>query len=243
MKGESVMDEAETLNARLQRLLDLRGQDLIKGIIEEITGLNREIVALRRELAALTSYQASRDRWLAIETEQARIRLLPKAVTIEADQALRFQDGFFPVEHTSDGTPFRWTGPSPQFSFDIFIDRSREVEVRLDVLNCIDFDAQKNISLLVDGESTPVTINEAEPGFIATAILSPREGKDGTNLVFLLPTTIVPPGTEDKRALGVAFTKFSAIAGIVAPRLTEVQAAATPRRSGADELGLAATRS
>ncbi|GEM_PF-1464878 len=237
------MNEAESLNTRLQRLLDLRGQDLVKGIIEEITGLNREIGALKRELTALTNYQASRDRWLAIETEQARIAPLPKAIAIEADQALRFQDGFFPVEHTSDGTPFRWTGPSPQFSFDIFIDRSHEVEVRLDVLNCIDFDVQKNISLLADGESVPVSIDEAAPGFVATAVISPREGKEATNLVFLLPATIVPPGTEDKRALGVAVTKITAIAGIVTPRMAKGQVTAAQRAGGADELGFATARS
>lgn len=229
------MNEAEGLDARLHALLDKHGQELVKGVIEEFTSLNREIVALRREISALTAYQASRDRWLAIETEQAKIAALPRVVMIEPDQLLRFQDGFFPVEHTADGTPFRWTGPSPHFSFDIFIDRSREVEVRLDVLNCIDFDVQKNLSLLADGESVPVTLTEAAPGFRASAILPRREGKEGTNLVFLLPATIVPPGTEETRSLGVAFTKFTAVAGISESPASEDHFTAA---SGADE-GLA----
>jgi hypothetical protein len=227
------MDEAEGLDARLHALLDKRGQELVKGVIEEFTSLNREIAALRRELSALTAYQASRDRWLAIETEQSRIAPLPRVVTIEPDQMLRFQDGFFPVEHTSDGTAFRWTGPSPHFSFDIFIDRSREVEICLDVLNCIDFEVQKNLSLLADGESVPVTLKEAAPGFAATAILPQREGSEGTNLVFVLPATIVPPGTKETRALGVAFAKFTAVAGIAESIVPEDRVAAA-----ADELGL-----
>jgi hypothetical protein len=226
------MDEAEGPDARLHALLDKQGQELVKGVIEEFASLNREIAALRRELAALTAYQASRDRWLAIETEQAKIAALPRVVTIEPDQMLGFQDGFFPVEHTADGTPFRWTGPSPHFSFDIFIDRSRDVEVRLDVLNCIDFDVQKNLSLLADGESVAVTLNGAAPGFTATAILPQREGKEGTNLVFMLPATIVPPGTQETRALGVAFGRLTAVAGIAESPGTEAHAAAA---SGADE--------
>jgi hypothetical protein len=230
------MDEIESLDARLHALLDKRGQEFIKGVIAELTSLNRAVVALKRELAALTAYQESRDRWLAIETEQAKIAPLPRVVTIEPDQVLRFQDGFFPVEHTSDGTPFRWTGPSPHFSFDVFIDRSREVEVRLDVLNCIDFEVQKKLSLLADGESVPVSVSEAAPGFVATAILPPREGREGTNLVFVLPATIVPPGTDETRALGVAFTKFTAVLGTGG--LNERASAAEEM----DELGLGAAQ-
>lgn len=222
------MDEAQGLEARLQALLDKRGQEFVKGVIEEFTSLNREIAALRRELVALTAYQASRDRWLAIETEQEKIAALPRVVTIEPDQMLRFQDGFFPVEYTSEGTPFRWTGPSTHFSFDIFIDRSREGEVRLDVLNCIDFDVQKNLSLLVDGQSVSVHLKEAAPGFTATAVLPPRDGKEGTNLVFITPATIMPPGTNETRALGVAFARFSAVSRIAEMAPAERHVAAAP---------------
>jgi hypothetical protein len=207
------MEEAGSLDARLQKLLEKRGQEFVQAVIEEFASLNREIATLNRELGALTAYQASRDRWLAIDAEEQRIAPLPRVVSVEPDQLLRFQDGFFPVEHTADGTPFRWTGPSPQFSFDIFIDRSREVELRLDVVNCIDFDSQKNISLLVDGESVALDIEEVPPGFVATANLRAREGKHATNVVFLVPNTIVPPGTTETRALGVAFTRFTAISG------------------------------
>jgi hypothetical protein len=233
------MDEIENLDARLRTLLDKRGQEFVKAVVEEFTSLSREIAALRRELSALTAYQASRDRWLAIETEQAKIAKLPRVVVIEPDQVLPFQDGFYPVEHTSDGTPFRWTGPSPHFSFDVFIDRSLEVEVRLDVLNCIDFDVQKNLSLLADGESVPVTLKEAAPGFTATAILPRREGKEGTNLVFVLPATIAPPGTEDTRSLGVAFAKFRAVAGVAESSGAGEHVTAA---IGADELGLSAAQ-
>ena|ERR1700744_503161 len=231
------MSEAEGLDARLRALLGKRDEELTKGVIEEFTSLHREIAALRRELAALAAYQASRDRWLAIETETAKIAALPRVVVIEPDQMLRFQDGFFPVEYTSDGIAFRWTGPSPQFSFDIFIDRSLEVEVRLDVLNCIDFEVQKNLSLLADGESAKVTLKEAPPGFTASAVLPRRKGKESTNLVFILPATIVPPGTEETRSLGVAFARFTAVAGV-----TELTTAGEPvaTASGPEETILSA---
>jgi hypothetical protein len=206
------MDESHAADERLQKLLEKRGQDLVRGLIDEFRTLNRDVVSLKRELAALADYHAARDRLLAIETAAARILRLPRVVSIEADQNLRFQDGFYALEHTSDGTPFRWTGPSPQFSFDVFVDRTNVVQLKLEALSCIDFEIQKNISLLADGDSIPVTVERTEFGFEATATLPPRDGHDATGLVFLLPSALVPPGSEDTRALGLAFRRFSAVA-------------------------------
>jgi len=206
------MDETETQDARLQKLLERRGQDLVRGLIEEFRTLNREIASLKRELAAMTDYQATRDRLLMIEAATTRILRLPRIVSIEADQDLRFQDGFYALEHTSDGKPFRWTGPAPQFSFDVFIDRTDVIQVKLEALSCIDFDLQKNVSLLADGQSTPVSVERTEYGFEVAATLAPREGNEVTNLVFVLPAALVPVGSEDTRALGLAFWRLSAMA-------------------------------
>jgi len=206
------MDEMPDTDARLQKLLEKRGQELVRGLIEEFRALNREIALLKSELSALSDYHAARDRLLMIEAAAAKIVRLPSVVTIEADQNLRFQDGFYALEHTADGTPFRWTGPSPQFSFDVFVDRRDPVQVKLDALTCIDFESQKNISLFADGQSVPVRVEPADYGFEAIAILPPRVGSEVTNLVFMLPASLVPPGSDDTRSLGLAFWRFSATA-------------------------------
>lgn len=202
------MTEIQDREARLQKLLERRGEDLVRGLIEEFGRLHREVASLKRELTALSAYQAAHDRQLVIDAAVTKIFYMPRAVSIEADQNLRSQDGFYPLEHTSDGIPFRWTGPSPQFSFDLFVDRSSFVELRLDALNCIDFEVQGNIALLVDGESVPTHVEREDLRIGVTAVLPPRSGNETTNLVFVLPAALVPPGPEDTRALGLAFSRL-----------------------------------
>lgn len=206
------MSDTPGLEARLQQLLAKRGQELVRGLVEEVTNLNREIVMLRRELAALSDYQNSRDRWLVMDGE-TRIARLPKSAVVEPDQLLRPRDGFYPAEYTSAGVPFRWTGPSPQFSFDVFVDRSRGADLKLEVLNCIDLEKQGHAMLLVDGEATPL---EFEPvgttGFNATAQLSQNLEGRATNLVFVLPAVLPPAGSKDARLLGVAFGRLTVTA-------------------------------
>lgn len=202
----------EDLDARLRALLDKRDQEFAESLVEEITNLTRELGALRRELAALADYQAMRDRILVLETAAASNVRLPRVAVVEPDQSLRPQDGFYGVEYTAGTTPFRWTGPSRQFSFDLYVDRTHGADLRFDALNCIDFDIQKDILLVADGESIPVSLTQQEAGFVITARLPSRKGQQITNLVFILPAVLTPPGSDDPRELGIAFRHLSVVA-------------------------------
>ncbi|MEI9930867.1 MAG: hypothetical protein WDM89_10035 [Rhizomicrobium sp.] len=206
------MSDMKDFDTRLQSLLDKRGQDFIEGIVAEFGRLAHEIVTLRRELAALTDYQASRDRWLAIERTAEGIVRLPRFVNIGPDQALQAQDGFYQTEWTSAGLPFRWTGPSPQFSFDLFVDRTHSAELRLNALSFIDFEVQKHVMLLVDGERVALTAEPSGEGLTLTGTLPSRQGCEATNLVFLVPATLKPPASEDNRSLGLAFASLTVVA-------------------------------
>lgn len=206
------MSDATGLEARLQQLLAKRGQELVRGLVEEVTNLNREIALLRRELAALSDYQNSRDRWLVLD-ETSHVARLPKTAIIEPDQLLRPRDGFYPAEYTSSGVPFRWTGPLPQFSFDVFVDRARGADLKLEVLNCIDLEKQGHVMLLVDGEAVPLDIEPVGPtGFNATATVPKNAEGRATNLVFVLPAVLPPAGSKDARLLGVAFGRLTVTA-------------------------------
>jgi hypothetical protein len=206
------MSDATGLEARLQQLLAKRGQELVRGLVEEVTNLNREIVMLRRELTALSDYQNSRDRWLVLD-QTRQVARLPRSATIEPDQLLRPRDGFYPAEYTSAGVPFRWTGPSTQFFFDVFVDRSHGADLKLEVLNCIDVERQIGLMLLADGEAVPL---EVEPvgltGFTASAFLPAQADGRATNLVFVLPAVLPPEGSKDERLLGVAFGRLTVTA-------------------------------
>jgi hypothetical protein len=222
------MADESDLESRFQQLLARRGQDLVRGLIDEISDLHREIAGLRRELSALSDYQAMRDRWLSLEAGAPRVVHFPRLVAIEPGQPMRAADGFYPAETSGAGIAFRWTGPSAQFSFNLFVDRTHGADLRLETINCMDAVVQKNIGLLVDGESVPVEVAVEEMAFTVTAPLPARADGRSTNLVFLLPCVIAPLDSQDDRQLGVAFRELIVAArgetGAVAPEI-----AAAPR--------------
>lgn len=206
------MSYEQDLEARLQQLIAKRGQELVRGLVDEVTHLHREIAALRRELAALTDFQAMRDRWLVVDgATAARAEHLPVSVTIEPDQLLHPRDGFYPLEYTGDGRAFRWTGPGPQFSFDIFVERAHGADLKLEALNCIDFEKQKDLMLLVDGQPVPFEMTQTGMGFEVAALLPARSEGLSTNLVFLLPAALPPPEGLDTRLLGIAFGRLDVV--------------------------------
>jgi hypothetical protein len=201
----------KNISERLKHLLEKRGEELAQGVSDEFELLHRELAALKREIAALANYQSSRG--LVLEPPTAVVvPSLPKRVTIEADQLLRAHDGFYGVEHTSNGTPFRWTGPSVQFCFNVFVDRRNGADMYLLALTSIDFEIQKEMALIVDGETVPVSIEPDGAGFAVKAFLPPRGDHGATGLVFALPAVLVPPGGVDTRALGIAFARLSVAA-------------------------------
>jgi len=202
----------QDIDARLQMLLDRRDREFAEGVVEEIGNLNRELAALRRELSALADYQAMRDRILVLETAAASNVRLPRVAVVEPDQSLRPQDGFYGVEYSGGTIAFRWTGPSRQFTFDLYVDRTHGADLRLDALSCIDFDVQKDILLVADGDSIPVSLTPQEAGFVVTARLPSRKGQQMTNLVFIVPEVLMPPGSDDPRHLGIAFQHLSVVA-------------------------------
>jgi hypothetical protein len=206
------MNDHEELNANPPGKSREREQNLVQGLIEQVADLHRQIAALRRELAALAEYRASRDRLLVLDDARTGLTRLPRFVVIEADHLLQPRDGFYGVEYTAGNVAFRWTGPSTQFSFNLFIDRSHGAELRLDALSCIDFERQRKMRLLVDGESVPVSIDPHEGGFVVLAKLPQRCGVSNTNLVFILPVVLVPPESTDSRELGIAFSQLSVTA-------------------------------
>jgi hypothetical protein len=206
------MDDESSREARFQLLLSKRGQELVRGLVEEFLILNREIAGLKRELMALADYQNARDRWLVLDDLLEKNLHLPRIVVIEPDQLLRPRDGFYPVEYTSAGVPFRWTGPSVQFSFDFYIDRRHGVDLRLEALNCVDFSVQKNMTLLVDSEIVPLRITQEGMGFHASAVLPRNTEGRATSLVFVLPAAIVPPESNETRSLGIAFGRLTVVA-------------------------------
>jgi hypothetical protein len=200
------MDDSTGIDERLQHLLKLTGQDQAKALAGEIAALHRQISNLKREIAALADFRGSR--WLSLHGAGGGGPALPRTAVIDADQNLPASDGFYPVEYTSEGVPFRWSGPTPQFFFEVYIDRRNGADLVLKALSCIDFDVQSAIVLMADAESVPVEVVREESGFRIHAALPPRDDRYATNLVFILPKVLHAPEGSDIRPLGLAFNRL-----------------------------------
>jgi len=185
--------DSNALNDRLAQLADKSGEDLARELSIEFTNLYRELATLKQEVSALARDRAGSP---------------PESVTIEAHETLCSEDGFYSLEQTPAGTPFRWTGPTPEFRFNVLLDRTAGADLHLVALSSIDFEAQKNVALAADGEPIPVNVTTDPPGFSLTAFLPPREGRRVTSLVFSLPAVLAPPGGNDERLLGIAFSRL-----------------------------------
>jgi hypothetical protein len=203
------MQDRDEAAERLQSLHELRGPDLVTALIKELGELHRHVVQLQREMTAYRDYQAARDRWLVIDTvQQSRVQL-PKAVTIDASQSLHPRQGFYGLEYGARGTPFSWTGPAQNFSFDVFVERRQGATLELRALSCINFEKQKGIKLFANGEEVPTTVSRNGTGLLLNADIPARDDDRGTNLVFWVPAVLKPTGAGDKRTLGIAFSSLT----------------------------------
>lgn len=206
------MAEQENPEERLQTLQELRGAALVSALIKELGLLQRQVTHLQSEMSVYRDYLAARDRWLDTEAGQKPRTQLPRSVVIDASQSLYPRQGFYGLEYAEKGVPFSWTGPASNFSFDIFIDRRAGAQLELRALSCLDFERQKNIRLMVNGESVTPTVVQQGRGLILRATLPAADDDRGTNLLFSVPEMLRPP-EPDKRILGIAFNSLNVTSG------------------------------
>ena len=76
--------------------------------------------------------------WISLDRTADHAVTLPAKADIYASQLFDPQDGFYGLEFTHDGLPFRWTGPQRSFSFSICVDRTVPLLVELEAIRLID---------------------------------------------------------------------------------------------------------
>jgi hypothetical protein len=133
---------------------------------------------------------------------------LPDSITIDAIHPAA-ETGFYFVEYEASGRPFRWSGPSRDFSFTLKIDRSAPLRLRLHLIALIDPNLQSDLLFLVDGVSVPIRVAAQEEGwFDYEATIPAGTGMRETHLVVAVPCVLQPDNPEDTRLLGVAFREL-----------------------------------
>jgi hypothetical protein len=130
---------------------------------------------------------------------------------VHADDDCLWQ-GFHPIEHLADGTPFRWTGPSNHFTIGIDHERSRPLIFELQCLKSISPSNLENVFVEFDGR-TVLANYERKFGLETFRVLAPaREYGTRTKIVFHLQELaferFAKQESERGRRLGIAFFRL-----------------------------------
>lgn len=189
------------------RLKEHRGRDLVSAIADELASLHDQLEQVRAELRGTEAYTFLRDRLGEVDKTVVRNEALPRLVQISAAENLTARDGFYAVEYTADGSPYRWTGPGRVFTFRTFIDRSAPVRLGLQAVSSFDVKRQAALSLTVDGAALECAVTPLGNSLTVEAVIPPRsvDTGDATDIVFVLPYVGSNESLGDNRILGIAF--------------------------------------
>lgn len=198
------MTEGEIRQRVQSAILDKRGPDLILSLVEEIANLNIRMELALRQIQALRSFESLKDHLITIDTTRT-IDPRPATLKLDASQLLSPSDGFYHLEYSVEGVPYRWTGPSREFSFNVFVSRTRPVDLALRATRLMDPKLQSAFILIADGD--PMNMEFAEEGekWVARTVLPARTDLGATHLTVVLPSIGRPLDSPDTRTLGIAF--------------------------------------
>jgi len=132
----------------------------------------------------------------------------PATAAVRMDEFLSSEQGFYELEHDANGAPYRWTGPSRRFAFEVHVDRAQAVTAFLQVISSVAPEQVSGLTATCDGRTVRVTA-ATRGGVSGVAVELPaRKGGRPTLLAFEVPRTISPnsvdPSSPDQRSLGMA---------------------------------------
>lgn len=162
-----------------------------------------------RQVKIVEMLQAARiemDRSLSDEVDAAAP--LPARIDLAPSVAFPAAWGFHALEWTSDGVPFRWSGPGERCVLPLYVDRAVPVRLELVALGFAPGFDLEELSVDVDGEPCALVWSDVPTGQRAgAAILPPRPHRRATVLGLSAPRLFSLAG-EDRR-VGFALTGLS----------------------------------
>jgi hypothetical protein len=205
----------DALAAVLKRIDRTSADSLIQSIAGEFVRLQNANAALEARLAAMESLNALADRLLSdTPTPQP---VYSSRVDIDAASAFLDAVGFHALELDPKGAAFRWSGPQRQFSFHLFVDRSRPAAFVLSFDGLYAESPVETLRGFVDGEEIALSFGRAGDVIEARGEAPSRSEGGGTTLTFLVPRLASPGdrGLNDRRQLGLSFRRL-----VIAPAKT-----------------------
>jgi len=135
--------------------------------------------------------------------------LLPNACAIDMTCLPPYITNLYALEFTSDGIPYRWSGPGKTTTFTLAFDRTKDKHLEISILGAICSDVLADFSLQIDGTEIVVDITEST---INATLPSRQSNRSFTEIVLRVATTVSPNslnGSNDRRLLGIAIARIS----------------------------------
>ena len=114
----------------------------------------------------------------------------------------------YPCEFTPSNIPYRWTGPDKETTFFVWIDRSEERTLTIEILSAIQSNVLDDLAVLIDGQVIPY--KRLPEGILVR--LNGRKGRPGLTEICLVVSQNYTPrevsGTADNRPLGLALSRL-----------------------------------
>lgn len=182
---------------------------LVASIASEFLRLHQSYAALASRVVAMEMLQMTIDR-VAAEAPGMLVLDLPDSTEVDAAFSFTRAQGFYQLEWGDGRRPYRWTGPDPQFSFELFV--RRDVPLRF-VLQFLRSHAPvtSGFRCFVDGKESPCELIDVAGAYQLQGVIPERSSPGGSLLSFVCPIMQSPfeAGTaDDRRRLGIAFERL-----------------------------------
>jgi hypothetical protein len=124
---------------------------------------------------------------------------------ISADMLIDAADGFYPLEWTPNGLPYRWTGPKREFRFAFRVNRSLDASFQLTCIAVHGGVGPESVTARVDGRFVQTSVRHVPEGFQILGPIEKKPSSRSVEIVFEMPTMSIA-SESDSRLIGLAFT-------------------------------------
>jgi len=241
-------EKVQAVTAELRALIN--ENNVLNSLLELLASQHARVESLEREVSKLRARMHVRD----VLLPEARQRYAGRTtITVDAGLPLRKDQGLYELEYDQLGHPYRWAGPERSFHFDLHLDRTVPLELRIR-LGKHPIGTGEGLRCFSDDVELPLVRGPSIAFVEFTAVLLPREILGATRLNFVAAQSFVPKLAEgeagDSRTLCVLFYELKVAPAAegadlrylhaVAPALEKRPTVATPQPAAAIKVAAAA---
>ncbi|MGZ8252639.1 MAG: hypothetical protein ACXWT7_09860 [Methylophilaceae bacterium] len=209
MSTKSINNEVNS--AKLAAYVDeitarLDENSIVESLVKELAIQRLTQDELVRNLTSMKAYMTMRD--ILLPEAIARYEGI-RQIKIDAAMPIKPDKGFYGIEHTDKGLPFRWTGPENSFFFDLHLCRTTPLKFSLSLARWGTAPSNK-IRCFSDNKEIPLTKKLTSLLIEYSGVLLPREALGVTRLEFSVAKMFKPnPADNLSPLLGVVFDNFT----------------------------------